>query len=103
MNKLCIASERFFLFWINFNKKIFQLQSRIPRNDPNKKALLVFIIVFIGIFIIHSSSMQFFDYEIGYARGLFLGLFFSFANSVYQESKEKRSIKLIQTVNLLGT
>jgi len=82
----------FLLFWINFNKKIIELQTLLPKNDPNKKAILVFVIVFIGIFIIHSSSTQIFKYAIGYNRGFFLGLFFSFAHFVYQESKEKMSI-----------
>ena len=85
LNAGIIGYLLFLYFWINFNKEIYQIKKRLPVLHRYKNSIMIFFAGFVGIFIIHSTSMQFFDYIIGYNRGMILALFFSLANIVIKE------------------
>ena len=77
-----------FYFWFNFNLKLFRRNQYLTRQNPYKDTLLVFIIGFIGLFLIHSSSGYIFNYEIRFNTGMALAiiLFFTFADRVFKKS-----------------
>ncbi len=70
-----------FFFW--FNWKLFLCSASLPRSHPMKELPLVFIVFFLGWFLLHSSSGQYFSYYQAPAEGILLGVFFSFGGLVY--------------------
>jgi hypothetical protein len=72
----------FLYFWLYFSYRILVTTKKISFNNPYKKALKVFIIGLLGLFLIHSTSSQIFGFDPGFGaqQKLFLlALFFSFA------------------------
>lgn len=70
-----------FFFW--FNWKLFLCSASLPRSHPLKELPLVFIVFFLGWFMLHSSSGQYFSYYQAPAEGILLGVFFSFGGLFY--------------------
>jgi len=98
MNNGIIGALLFlYLIW-NYNKKILSVNKSLSYNNPYKMALLVFIIGFIGIFTIHSSSTQIIGYYLGFSyfnKLYFLAIFLLFTDIFIKESiKENQNIKV---------
>ncbi len=74
------------MFFFYFNWKLFLCSASLPRSHPMKESLLVFIVFFMGWFIIHSSSGQYFSYYNLPAEGILLGSFFSFGGLAYKKA-----------------
>lgn len=74
----------FMLFFIQYNYKLYYAYKSASRNNIYRKSIFVFIIGFAGMFILHSSSIMMFGYEVGMANGLMLGLFFVFSDFTYK-------------------
>lgn len=73
-----------FGFLIYFNATIFFKSISLPPKHPQKQALLMFVIFFMGWFIIHSTSAQQFSYYVNPARGIIMAVFFSYAALMYK-------------------
>lgn len=71
------------LFFFYFNWKLFLCSASLPRSHPMKEVPLIFIIFFMGWFVLHSSSGQYFSYYQAPAEGILLGVFFSFGGLLY--------------------
>jgi len=71
------------LFFFYFNWKLFLCSASLPRSHPLKEVPLVFIVFFLGWFLLHSSSGQYFSYYQAPAEGILLGVFFSFGGLLY--------------------
>jgi len=77
----------FAFFWVYFIRKILKTYFSLSHGNNYKQSILIFVIGFLGIFIIHSSSMQMFTYTVGYFyRGFFIVFFFSMADFYLKES-----------------
>lgn len=74
----------FSIFFIYYNYKIYGIYRFASVQNKHRKSILVFIIGFIGIFIIHSTSVQMFGYDISIELGLMFGIYLSFSNNNYQ-------------------
>lgn len=70
-------------FFFFFNWKLFLCSASLPRSHPMKEIPLVFIIFFLGWFMLHSSSGQYFSYYQAPAEGILLSVFFSFGGLLY--------------------
>jgi hypothetical protein len=83
------------LLMFNFNIKLFKRNVILTNANPYKKSLYIFIIGFIGFFIIHSSSGYIFNYGIDFNRGMAItvSMLFTFADRVYKESKYHQKYK----------
>jgi O-antigen ligase len=83
------------LLMFNFNIKLFKRNVILTNANPYKKSLYIFIIGFIGFFIIHSSSGYIFNYGIDFNRGMAITviMLFTFADRVYKESKYHQKYK----------
>jgi hypothetical protein len=78
-----------FLFY--FCLKLAGLSMNLPPQHPKKDALLLFGLFFLGWFLIHSTSMQFFGYHLNPGLGMIQALFFSMGAALYQAvAQEKR-------------
>ena len=83
----------FVIFWIHFCFRMYSLNKQISNTNSYKKSLLTFVIGFLGIFIIHSSSGMIFGYLINVNMGFTIVLFFVFSDFIYKEAR-KDEIKL---------
>lgn len=75
-------------FFLTFNLRILFRSFRLPGKHPMKAPLLVFNIVFVGWFLIHSSSGQHFTFYQITNLGIIQALFFTFGAIIYQKSFE---------------
>lgn len=81
------------IFWIYFNITLYKRNLMLSKQNIYKNALLVFIIGFIGFFIIHSSSGYVFNYHINYQSGMAIAviILFTFADRVYKETFKSKN------------
>ena len=81
------------LFWIYFNITLYKRNLMLSNPNLYKNTLLVFIIGFIGFFIIHSSSGYVFNYQIRYHSGMAIAviILFTFADRVYKETFKNKN------------
>jgi hypothetical protein len=78
-----------FLFY--FCSKLVGLSMGLPSWHPKKDALLLFGLFFLGWFLIHSTSAQFFGYHLNPVQGMIEALFFSMGAALYRTvAQEKR-------------
>ncbi len=71
----------FLYFWISVCYKPIKIKQLIKFDNPYKLALIVIPVVFSGLFIIHSSSGQLFEYLINYYQvGMVQFILYAFAN-----------------------
>lgn len=75
------------LFFFYFFSKLYLLNGMLPRSHPLRGALLVFIVVFLGWFFLHSSSRQYFAYHFRPNTGIIQALFFSFGGLMYYKAR----------------
>jgi hypothetical protein len=80
-------------FFITFNGLLFLRSRKLHPKNPLKRPLLVFNIVFLGWFLIHSSSGQHFTYYQGTNPGIMQALFFGFGSIMYYKTFEKEKEK----------
>lgn len=66
-------------FIIIFIIKLVLTRKNLQNTNFLKDSLFIFIIGLIGIFIIHSSSVQIFGFALGFQSRIFLAVFFMFA------------------------
>ena len=81
------------LFWIYFNITLYKRNLMLSNPNLYRNTLLVFIIGFIGFFIIHSSSGYVFNYQIRYHSGMAIAviILFTFADRVYKETFKNKN------------
>lgn len=97
LNGGIVGYALFLFFWIYFNLFLYFKNKHLQNNNLYKDSLFVFIIIFIGIFIIHSSSAMIFGFFINVPMGIMLALVFCFTDTVYKESQYlEHAIKAIQ-------
>lgn len=84
LNAGIIGYMLFMYLFFQFNYKLFYLYKITSNKNIYRKASLVFIISFLGMFILHSSSGMMFGYALGDGKTLMLALFFSFADFTYK-------------------
>jgi hypothetical protein len=77
----------FFVFFLA--KLLFKIVS-LPRGHPRKRALMVFVIFFLGWFVIHSGTSQQFAYYADPHVAMVQAFFFTFAALTYYNSQEKK-------------
>ncbi|MBP7796933.1 MAG: O-antigen ligase family protein [Elusimicrobiales bacterium] len=82
----------FVIFWLYFNISLFTKNRILSYKNSYKNTLLIFIIGFIGIFIIHSSSSMIFGYLINVPKAFTLTLFFVFADFAYKQATREDSL-----------
>jgi len=71
----------FFYFWYSICKIPIKISRYLPHGNPFKKSLLIIPIIFIGYFVIHSTSGQLFQYAVGFQfSGVSQMYFYAFAN-----------------------
>lgn len=76
------------IFFGFFLLKIFVLHLQLPHDHPNKVQLRVFLIFFLGWFMLHSSSEQLFAYYQYTAPGIMLATYFSMAALTFHLAAE---------------
>jgi hypothetical protein len=76
----------FIIFILRFMKLIVKVESSLSRQNSYKKSLYVFIVGFIGLFIIHSSSTQIFGYILSQEKIFLVSLFFCVAGFFIKEA-----------------
>lgn len=74
------------LFFFYFNATLFLKSISLPYDNIYKKALLVFVIFFLGWFIIHSTSSQYFSYYQSPGGAMVQAFFFSLGALAYREA-----------------
>lgn len=75
-----------FIFFTYFLLKIYSLSKSSPDSDPYKKAYPVFVLFFIALIVIHSTSGQLFGF-FGTYRGMFNhAVFLGFGAIIYQRA-----------------
>lgn len=72
-----------FLFFFYFNWKQFIASVSLPEQHALKSAPLALIIFFLGWFVIHSSSAQYFGYYLAPTDGILVGSFISLGGKLY--------------------
>ena len=74
---------------------IYVTKRKLSNGNPYKKALPILIFGLVGVFVIHSSSMQWFGYYISGPRIFFISIYFTFMSLVIRNSLyfKKTSIK----------
>jgi hypothetical protein len=70
----------FIYFWYSICRIPIKTSYYLPPENPFKSSLFVIPIIFLGYFIIHSSSGQLFQYTIGFQYGVSQIFFYAFAN-----------------------
>ena len=70
--------------------KLFTSATSLPKGHPQKNQLVVFIIFFVGWFLIHSVTSQQFAFYAQPHVGMVIGFYFSFAALTYLRSQEKK-------------
>jgi len=76
------------ILWVTFNLKLLKRNTKLLYTNPFKNSLIVFVIAFLGFFIIHSTSGYIFNYQIRYHSGMAIAiiLFFTLADKAYKNS-----------------
>lgn len=74
-----IEAMIFIFFFSRFMLILFKTRKKLNSNNTFKDSLVLFIIGLIGIFIIHSSSVQIFGFALGFQSRVFLAVFIMFA------------------------
>jgi len=88
----------FLYFSIFFIVSVYKRYRSLSVSNPFKLGLYVFIVGYLGMFIIHSTSVSIFRYEVGFQAGMLLVLFFSFSDMIYKEAGQeqiKRQKKIV--------
>ncbi len=85
-----IGAVLLFSFFTYFLMKLFTSATSLPKGHPQKNQLVVFIIFFVGWFLIHSVTSQQFAFYAQPDVGMVIGLYFSFAALSYLRSQEKK-------------
>lgn len=85
-----IGTVLLFSFFTFFLTKLFSAATALPRGHPQKNQLMVFIIFFVGWFLIHSVTSQQFAFYAQPHVGMVIGFYFSFAALTYLRSQEKK-------------
>lgn len=81
MNVGIIGYILFLYFWFSLCYRPLVIRKSLLLINPYRKSLIIIPLVFMGYFIIHSTSGQLFQYAIGYYySGVSQMLFFAFAN-----------------------
>jgi len=71
----------FVYFWFSICRIPISTSYRLPPGNPFKNSLFVIPIIFLGYFIIHSSSGQLFQYAVGFQyQGVSQMIFYAFAS-----------------------
>lgn len=101
MHSGIIGTALLMTFFLYFNARIIIRSKVLEPKNAYKKSLLVFFIFFLGWFIIHSTSWQYFSFYQDPNIGIIQALFFSWAAAVYQETNKSTQVlkqKTIQTI-----
>jgi hypothetical protein len=85
-----IGALALFSFFVFYMVKLFSAFAALPKGHPNKNQLAVFMIFFLGWFLIHSVTSQQFAFYAQPHVGMIIGFYFRFAALTYLRSQEKK-------------
>ena len=103
MHSGLIGTTLLMTFFIYFNAKIILKSRESAAQNPFKKGLLVFSVFFLGWFIIHSTSWQYFSFYQDPSIGVVQAVFFSWAAAMYRETGKSPKAHLINTYRTIGS
>lgn len=75
------------VFWLSYIVKLLFRERELLPSNPYKNISFLLIASFLAIFIIHSSSSQWFGFRIGFIRGFIWFILLTFGNLFYWESR----------------
>jgi hypothetical protein len=75
----------FMYFFTHYIYKLFSVYRYSSVQNIYRQGIFIFIIGFIGMFIIHSSTTMMFGYDMQFAKSLMLAVFISFSDYNYRQ------------------
>ncbi|MBK8966186.1 MAG: hypothetical protein R3D58_03500 [Saprospiraceae bacterium] len=84
------------MFFIYFHYKLFARSVSLPKDNPLKEALLVFVVFFPGWFMIHSSSGQHFSFYLDPDKAIIQAIYFSLGGVAYKFTLPKKQRRPLQ-------
>ncbi|MCB0530680.1 MAG: O-antigen ligase family protein [Lewinellaceae bacterium] len=84
------------MFFIYYHFKLFARSRILPKDNPLREALLVFVVFFPGWFMIHSSSGQHFAYYLDPNNAMIQAIYFTLGGVAYKTTLPKKKRRQFQ-------
>ena len=92
LNGGIIGYTLFIYFGLYYVISLYKRNRTLSKSNSYKNSLIVFVLGFVGMFIIHSTSASVYRFEVGFQAGVMLVIFFSFSDVIHKEATLEENI-----------